>query len=249
MTRDGNRPTLANLFLCGLAFLGLLLGTISVALAQSNSEIRVSGPRPLAAAVLVLEARMKVPITYEDPPYQFRGDTAISPDGPLIPRPGNIQFSYSDQLEKDEILRSLIEANSKQGNPGIFEMKSAEGFYHVVPVKYTDERGEPKTHSSILEARISFSVQDVNGFSIIDLICKTLSKKLNEHIVVGMIPRNAFSAEHKKFTADDRSARDCLTEVIKKTGHNLSWQLFYDPKLRWYVLNIHPVGYDGQGSQ
>ncbi len=226
----------------------LFAGTTSSSSLEMKSEIKVKGPRPLAAAILILEARIRVPITYEDPPYRFQGDIAVSPEGPLIPKPGSIDFVFSDQLELGQILRSLVEGNTKQGNPGIFEVKAAEGIYHVIPVRYRNETGEFVAHNSILDTRISISAQNATGIDIIEMMCKQLSERLGGKVVVGMIPPVPFSSLQKIFTAVDRSANDCLTELIKKTGYNLSWQLFYDPKLRWYALNIHPVGYGGTNA-
>lgn len=239
-------------FLFGLACISLfwiMLGTTSISFSQLKKEVKVNSSRPLAAAILALEAQMKIPISYEDPPYRYNGDVAISPEGPLIPKPGGIEFVYSDQIEGNEIIRSLVEANSKQGNPGIFGVKVTEGFYQVVPLKYKSEKGELVEHKSILETNISMSFQNLTSFDIIGAICKEVSNKLNIKVVTGMIPLAPFSAAQKTLTFVDRPADECLIELIKKTDYNLSWQLFYDPKLRWYVLNIHPVGYTSKVAQ
>lgn len=220
--------------------------TSSMASLERSSEIKVKGPRPLAAAILILESRLKVPITYEDPPYQFAKDVAVSPEGPLIPKPGNIDLEYVEQTDIGNILRSLVEANTKQDNPGIFEFKAADGFYHVVPVSYRNEAGELVAHKSVLDMPVSISMRNATGIEIMEVICKQLSEKTGGTVVVGMIPAAPFSAPQERFTAVNRSASDCLKELIKKSGRSLSWQFFYDPKLKWYVLNIHPVGYSGQ---
>lgn len=251
MTRITNRRAATSLFfgVCNVGLMMLALGGNSVSAPQMKSEIKVREPRPLAAAILVLESRIKAPITYEDPPYRFSGDLEVSPVGPLIPKTGSIELTYSSRLEPDEIIRSLVEANNRQGNPGVFELKAAGGFRHVVPVKFRNEKGELIEYRSILETRLSQSFQNLSGVDILDGICNELSEKLNEKVVVGMIPPRPFSAAHETFRTANRTARECLAELIEKTGYNLSWQVFYDPKLKWYVLNIHPVGYSGQGPQ
>src|SRR5881227_3524760 len=50
----------------------------------SDGTIVVDDPRPVAAAIQVLERQFGVPITYEDPTYRFSGDSV---DHTAIPNP------------------------------------------------------------------------------------------------------------------------------------------------------------------
>lgn len=216
--------------------------------AQTNAEIRVNEPRPLAAALLRLESQLGIAITYEDPPYVFARDVVVSDQGPLIPRPGTIEFSYALQADAGETIRRLLDVNAKQANPGAFELLRSDGFYHVIATAYANEQGSPVRLSPILSSRVTIAAREVTGLGIIELVAEQLSSKLKETketFVMGTVPAPALSKSHETFTCSGVPARDCLREVLVKSGYNFSWQLFYDPKLKWYVFNVHPVGYSG----
>jgi hypothetical protein len=37
------------------------------------------------------------------------------------------------------------------------------------------------------------------------------------------------------------TARQIIVKALESTGKGLSWRLFYDPGLKVYVFNAHPV--------
>jgi len=241
------RHTTHLVYILSLFVVFLRLLSVDSATAGSLSEplleIKVSDPRPLSAAILILEARTKLAITYEDPPYLYPDEIAVSPEGPLIPKGGSIDFSYSDDSEPSNIIQSLLEAHSKMGNPGIFQVDKSEGFYLVFPLKYRNEKGELIPQSSLLDSPISISAQNISGIDIIEILCDKLSKALNKNVMIGMIPTKPFSKIYESYNVIDQPARSHLIKLIKDSGNSLSWQMLYDPKLKWYVLNIHYIGY------
>lgn len=231
-------------YLLGLLFMCWVLCN-GKADAFSSEQIVVRDPRPLAAAILILESRAGKPITYEDPPYLYPAEISTSPEGPLIPKGGTIDFSYNSENTTGSTLQSLLNGREGSQSIGTFTLISDEGFYHVVPSKYRDVKGELVPNQSPLDAQVTIEREGISGFEILNVLGSQVSEKTDKKFVIGMVPQNPLSSPLASFSCRKEKARQCLVKLIKATGTNLSWQIFYDPKLHWYVLNIHRVGYTG----
>jgi len=223
-------------YLIRIVLLVILCQTISASTAKKSIadplRIEVSDPRPVAAAIIELEKKFGCVITYEDPAYLHTSQIEKSPEGQLIPKWGSISFN---------ILESLLKEYSSQGNQPIFQVKKENGIYHVFPLKSKNINGELKSQVSILDTPISISAQNKNGAEILEMICDKLTEMTQKRVVVGTIPVEIFMGIKISYDFVKQSARKCLTTLLNDLGNNLSWQIFNDPKLQWYVVNIHYV--------
>jgi hypothetical protein len=218
---------------------GLLLGT-SAASQSPEEEIKVDEGRPLAEAVVAISARTRVPITYEDPPYLYPGDTAPAPGG-VVPRVGPLEFRYAPDSSVLEVLRLAIQEAARRGYPGVFEVRPDAGWYHVVPVKARDRKGELVSVRSILDTPVTVPVGKTTRLNIVRAICAEVSRRAGVRIVPGMMSPNIFLKDQAWHDARPRPARDHLTRLLEDIGGSLIWLLFYDPADHFYALNIEPI--------
>jgi hypothetical protein len=234
-------------------------GVVSKA-AESTKSLSVDDPRPVAEAVLNLESLYGWAITYEDPRYvhpgelsdvtaRARRDLHAFPVGKapkvIIPRGGTLSFNYpvnaSSGVPDDPagVMQRLIESGAA-ADGSTFRLLQSGGYFHVVPAQVKDENGVLQEQASILDTVISVS-QDGDGREMLEAICNALGIVAGTKVVVGSIPEKLFHQEAAGPGVFNQAARDILTKTLAGTGVALSWRLLYDPGLKEYVLNIHPI--------
>lgn len=229
-------------------------------------SLSVSDPRPVAKAVELLEAKHGWVITYEDPPYahdsdlvdvtesvrrdlfKYRPGTAPRVIGP---KGGELNFDYEvggPAAQKPDaaaaVVQQLLSAYSA-GNSGTFRLERSGQFLHVIPATSKNVAGELAPDESVLDAVITLPAEGRNGVRMVDDICEAVSKATGTRVVVGAMPTGLFIQYQGQQGAATQKARDVLVNELEgikeKLGVRLSWQLLYDPGMKMYFLNIHPV--------
>jgi len=223
----------------GFVLAPLLLGT-SASSQAPEEEIKVDEGRPLAEAVVAISARTRVPITYEDPPYRYPGDTAPSPFG-VVPRVGPLEFRYAPESNVLEVLRLAIGAAAQRGYPGVFEVRPDAGWYHVIPVKARDPKGELVSVRSILDTPVAVPTGKTTRYDVVRTICAEVSRRTGVRVTPGMMHPRTFLKDQVWHDAKPRPARDHLTRLLDDIGGGMIWLLFYDPAHHFYALNIEPI--------
>jgi len=205
-------------------------------------QIRIVAHRPLAEALKILEERLQCTIPYEDPLFLCACDIMQNRAGePQIPRGGIVHFSYLPDSNAEEAIQACLASYHQIGlNTGVFTMERVHNIYCVFPVEFKNEKEELEPYQSILQTPISLSVYDKNSLEILEAICSILTKSSNRHLAVGTLPAD-FSQPHKSYSAVNQPARICLTEFLKDIDGSLSWQLFYDPKSKIHLINVHKI--------
>jgi len=237
----------------------LLLSFHNILIAQSQKLIVRSG-RPAASAIEILEARHGVIITYEDVPYSYEGDMTdtTSPKyreahpndtrRALIPRAASLEMTYQlssgpiRSVEMNSVIQRLLDIHAERNNPGRFRLQQAGDYFHVIPSQVRDRSGRLMAVTSILDTPVSFPEQEHSGIEFLNIIINEISRaKGIEKIFIGEAPRNLLNKTSSHQKATNKKARDLLVDILKLPQSKLTWQLFYDPSLKWYALNIHQV--------
>jgi hypothetical protein len=230
-------------------------GYIQVA-AQTLENITVSDPRPIAAALEALERRYGLAITYEDPEYVYSSDlkdvtALVRKDGRsfprvIVPKGGPFQFQYlvkdGKPLEETTILiRRLLTECATLGGP-VFDVQqraTTRGTeWHVIPVEVRDNQGRFVAKPALLDTPIFIPLEKRSALHVLSLICDELSRISAHRVGLGLVPMNPLHAYQVEMGAANQPARDVLANLL---GQPMAWQLFYDPGLGWYALNIHLV--------
>ena len=269
---DSRRITYAQL-MC-FALTGLLILVIATARGRSSQEVNkvklaVEDPRPVAEAILKLEDKYGWVITYEDPRYvheseivdvarkvrrdldKFKPGEAIPPV--FFPRGGSLEFTYdiipSTNLPPDPagVVQSLLDAQAANSHGGRFRMEKSGQIMHVIPTAIKNTEGRLVPQGSVLDTIISLPPGERTVLQKLENICATISRATNTPFILGTIPENSFRRYWAKEGVNNQKARDALisTFATMNYGANLSWQLFYGPGTKRYVLNIHLVSKQG----
>lgn len=231
--------------------------------AENRGHLSTESGRPLAEAIEMLEARHGFVITYEDPRYSHASEiedvtekvsrhlNEFEPGkGPrvLVPKGGVLSFDYDEALTARSdyqliLVQQLVDASLAQGNAGRFRVEQQGAFIHVIPIASKNERGQVVPQASVLDAVISLRKAQRSGLETLEAICAAVSQVTGTRVVVGSAPLNAFLRYRNEEGITRKPARGALAEILAKIGHGtpLSWQLFYSPTLKMYVLNVHEV--------
>ncbi len=227
-------------------------------------NLSVQDGRPLAKAIETLEAKYGWVITYEDPRYVHLSEIAdvtemvrnpLHKSTPgseatrvLVPKGGALVIDYdvmSDTglpVDREAVIQQLLEANSVYGNAGSFRLERKGQVLHVIPTAAKSSTGKLAAQESVLDTVISLPAEERSAMQTLDAICAAVSQATKTQVVVGMVPLNRFFQHRDQEGATSETARDVLLKLLERTGTNLSWQLFYEPGIRMYALNIHQVG-------
>ena len=160
----------------------------SFAQADSSLALDVYDSRPMAEAVVALGEQLQCAITYEDPPFEFAGDLRpVYSDSVMRgPKGGWISLTYQKTDDKLGIITQLLAEHSAAGNAGDFTVIQTGDIYNVIPIRYKNKAGILVDHHSILDTRISITMQDKNMQYVIDAVCKAVSKA-NSHFRLGLV--------------------------------------------------------------
>jgi hypothetical protein len=116
-------------------------------------SLSVKNPRPLAEAILMLEAQYGWIITYEDPRYAYAGDLEdvtekvstnldqypkAGAPRVLFPKEGELTFQYpvgdkTSPLDPVLVVRQLLAAQAASTNAGRFRMEKDGQMIHIIP--------------------------------------------------------------------------------------------------------------------
>lgn len=230
----------------------------------SKMKLSAQDPRPVAKAIEVLEAKYGLVITYEDPRYVHDSEIADvtrsvredfdrfrTNEAPrvLIPKGGTLTIDYDVMLstkqpvDPEMVVQQLLDTNSVSGNAGAFRLERSGQIMHVIPTASRNKGGTVATQDSVLDATITLPVDERTGVQTLEAICASVSQATQTRVVVGTIPLGLFFQHRGQQGASSQKARDVLVTLLESTkkGANLSWQLFHDPGMNMYVLNIHQV--------
>jgi hypothetical protein len=227
----------------------------------------IQDPRPLAKAIESLENLYGVPITYEDPPYVNAGEiadvTAQVRGGQtggrriLIPRGGSLSFAYEaiePPLVKDatpvveairhaasDAISGLLANYQTSTGSASFALIQGPGSLHVVPTQFLDQTGQVESLKPILDTSVSLPAEPRTAAKLVGDLRAALTRTTGQTVILGTIPYGLLARHKISLSISDAPARSVLDQLFAEIDAPLSWQLFHDPGLNWYVLNIHLV--------
>jgi hypothetical protein len=230
----------------------------------SRVNLSVQDGRPVAKAISLLEAKYGWIITYEDPRYSYaddiedvtekvRRDLNKYPKGAapkvLVPKEGTLSFDYNVMSQTNVspdpvvIVRQLLAAQAASANAGKFRMEKGDNIIHVIPTAIKDKSGRLTPQKSVLDIVVTLPAKERTGLETLQTLCAAISTAAHVRVVVGIVPIGLFLQHKDQYGTAGRKAREVLVQLFERVGKGmrLSWQLFYDPGLRMYALNIHVV--------
>jgi hypothetical protein len=231
--------------------------------------LRVLSGRPVFRAVLKLQEEYGYAITYEDPPYRFRGDLhdvasvvrkdydKFPPDHRpvlLVPRTVELDLTFPVALTvggpqgMHAILAKLVEAADLIGSGGRFRVEQDGDVFHVIPVDVRDRNGNWMGYEALLDANISLPLRDRTEEDLYKNLAVEVgaqkSVQLTARVNGGIVMGHQAPAVHTNIGASNERARDVLTRAIQShPGGKRTWTLMPFPELgeQVYGLNIQDL--------
>jgi hypothetical protein len=256
--------------LTGIGALVAVAMVATTAAAQTNRldqfadrfDLYVDDPRPVAKAIELLTERYSQVITYEDPRYEYEGDIRDVtlevrrdldryPPGQapkvLVPISGSLDITQPLSPNTGEpenwvsTLRLVVDSHQSGAAGGRFRVERVGAVLHVIPTETRDSHGEWIKQASILDVTISITPQELSGSEILEAICNAVSKATGLDVRSGARPTNMFLDYRGQLEADNETARSVLTRALQSINNRLTWQIFYAPDSKRYLVHIRRV--------
>jgi hypothetical protein len=206
-------------------------------------EVSVNDPRPLNAAVKLIEHSCHCAITYEDPKWRpeelvdISGSIWHRPDvTPRIPNGGRFTFNLDTDVSSHtpaqmrallaEVLRSY---EATKSGPGTFQITADGGVLHVVPKS-----------GSVLDAPLTFARESRQIVEVVSMALRLAGEAKGQKIGLATWPINLLQ-QPIEIEARHEPAIIILNRALASSGRKLSWRLFYDAGMAQYYLSIHFV--------
>jgi len=242
----------------GLGLKGYLSPKVSAVQPQEKERLVVRDNRPVAEAIVSLETRFGRVITYEDPPLvhpedlldvteTVRRDLDKYPPGKapkvFVPRGGELNLEYGQDDPVEVVLASVLSESQRAMNSPTFRSEETNGIIHVIPESVKGLAGDTIRIRSILDAPVQLSAQPRTGMQMLEAWCDSVSASSKKQVLIGLAPIGMLLNYKDDKGLSSPNGRAALTEILTRAtkGAKVSWQLFYDPGQKIYVINIHPV--------
>ncbi|GAB3307706.1 hypothetical protein GCM10027451_15970 [Geodermatophilus aquaeductus] len=208
---------------------------------KGRVELSVTGPRPLAAAALVLEERFQRAITYEEPPYIDPAGLGPGPGSMSIPRSGSIRIEYAEGETAGAVLGRVVQAHERAGNAGKFSVVVVGARVDLVPRAYRSAAGGLVEWTPLLDTVVTLPRGRMNGLQFIERLTTALHADRGHVVQIGTVPVNLLAQDSAADSEGPTEARRLLGVRLGRLARHLSWQLLAGPGSEDFVLNIHQV--------
>lgn len=220
--------------------------------AQVGVISHIDDSRPMARVAEQLQPLLGLPIHYEDLPLLFPGDLidrtaeimtpgqrASNPNVRIVqPKGGKMQLRtpQASALEELQVAIGQYRANKLSGD---FHTITVSGALVVIPVSARDEKGQDVPVVTVLSRVPSRGSYSGSAQQVLKQILDDVSPTVK--IGIGTIPFRAFM-DTILVSTNNRSAREVLLELMERVGGGkLYYHLYFDPFVKYYMLNIREI--------
>ena len=241
-----------------LAVAALVCAAATLATPSQSAQLStaVRDPRPLAAMVLQLENVRAWQITYEDPTYSYGADIEDVTDHVvrnaidrgrlkvLVPKTNTLSVpALGDISDEHKALAAVVTQYNAMVGYEAFQIVQNGQIFHIVPKSAKDEAGQPRDITAVLGTKIAIGAGERSMFQLIDEICVKISAASGTPVKIGTVPQSLLRNLRTTVSTAGRKqpARAIMDEAVSRSGIRLSWRLLFDPKDRFYALNLHDV--------
>jgi hypothetical protein len=239
----------------GASLIYVLIVTAAIR-TQVPADLIVDSARPVMNAVVTLEHRYGLTISYEDPPFvnvdDLEDHTAveISKRRAISPNGGRLELrdlpTVPEGVDGLALVNRVLNAHTVlTGGEQMFRAQRSGEMLQVVPMRLRDSDGTWKPIRPILDARVSLPRAESTLLAFTERLLEAVSQVAGVTVSVGNVPINLAHQRTVVVEAQNEKARDVLTRVLNETGVRLSWRLLYDAPRSRYVLNVGPPGNPG----
>ena len=149
------------------------------------------------------------------------------------------------------LVSGLIGVHARLNLPGVYQSSASNGALYITPTQVRSASGALVNASSPLDSKVTFPYQERTVGEIVDLILQQVSKTSGVQISVGEAPLNLILQTRTSLGASDEAARNVFGRMFFALASRpladgarvsqLAYHLYFEPRLRYYLLNIHGV--------
>lgn len=221
----------------------LFLAAWAVAFTQPAASIEFRDPRPLAAAITHLQQTYGIALNYEDPPFQYEGDSVDITDqvqtekqrqaNPAarirVPRGGVLSIPDSSISIRQgvagdamTVLSRLLVLHDAAGLPGRFVLEQRNGIPALTPKAVKNARGEWTAITSILDQPVSFPARDRSAAETVELLLSEITKRKGVKVALAAAPVQLFAQARLTLGSNDQTAASVLADIFQQLSHQMS---------------------------
>ncbi len=200
--------------------------------ARADGVFEITDPRPLNQIAVLLERKLGVAISYEDPVWASRRDTAYASalpanreltarhpnwKGNLVPRGGTVTVVIPMAAEARQaaspasLIQAAISSYESSGNSAQFTVvRFGVNEFSIVPTRAEDKTGRLVDQVSPLDLKISFPEEDRSLPATIDLISRAIDVR---PVRFDSSPDAYARAPRVRVGADNETAREVLARA------------------------------------
>jgi hypothetical protein len=238
---------------------------------SSDFRLSVDEGRPLSKIADVLQKKLAQAVSYEDPPWIFDGDKIRAVDtawgaeilkthpnfNAIVPKSAALEIDFPVDrstgkalASAESILDDSVNRHNARQNPGVFRLQKLETGFVIIPVTARDALGRNGPARSSLDFPIYFDEEERSGELTLEIMMQAIKQAAPYRVELATLPKH-ISETKVRLGARGESARDILYRFLK-THHwadpqnrgvipEESWRLLFDPKDKYYMLNLVPV--------
>jgi hypothetical protein len=237
---------------------------------EGGGRFTITDPRPLERTAELLERKLQVAISYEEPAWSSAGDLSNAADlpqnsvlasknpawrGPLVPRSSTVDVTIpATGATVAAIIQAALDNHRLRGNPGEFKaVQLGDGGFSIVAERVDDQNGGIVTSVSPLDLRITMPEEERTMADTLAVLIRAINATSKIPVVRPTIGgKGHFDIVRVRVGAQNEPARDVLSRILRVPGQpKFSWTLDYMPDLRTYVLGFRRIQVErvlGDGS-
>jgi len=134
---------------------------------------------------------------------------------------------------------------------GSFTVEVGDGVLFIEPLQMRDVAGNVKPISPLLSTHVTIPAQSRSGFDTLRLILNQVSQASGFKVDLGTAPARALIASEVVIGANNEPANHVIGRLLASiasagadvpySGPAMSYSMLFDPRLRYYALNIHSI--------
>ncbi len=149
------------------------------------------------------------------------------------------------------LVDTLIAEHARQGFPGVYRSTLSNGAFYITPMQVRDASGALINVLPALDTKVTLPLKDRTAAETLEAVLQQVSQGSGGKIGLGSAPLNLMLSAHVNMTAASETARSVLGRMFLtlasqtmpdgSVASGLAYHLYYDPGLKYYMLNVHKV--------
>jgi hypothetical protein len=158
-----------------------------------------------------------------------------------------------DTLSVTNALSTLVAAaNSSPNLPGRYRVESYNDGFYIVPTQQRSVTGAFISATPVLSVPITLNGGEATAWEALKAILLQVSQAAGIKVDIGTVPIKLFATSKVALSASSEPAYRVLSRLFAPISNGvsalpsggaptLSYSLLFDPKMRFYALNVHVV--------